>query len=280
MPRGARGKATCSRCDSGNLSSSQRRKGATVRRCIACVALPRCSHRAPCFPLPAHDGDEEPADIHVDICGPNGAAEQSLTEYGRSVHFDNGTAYTILIQSTNKRRVAANLTVDGRKVNTTPVLIGVGRTIKGFSKSRSTLESVKDDGRHHYSISTQIEPFRAVAPPTTGHDNATGAPQTEFIDNKIGTIEIKFFGVKMVRLQPGTRTRRHLAHEHNGHSGRTMRGRNGVMVTRSGPPFTEVGTHIGSDRKPVIDKKRFWGQYTVTICSKRVARLGDWIRQI
>lgn len=212
-------------------------------------------------------GDSEPTGITVSVCGSEGSVRQTQTGFGRSVHLADRAAYKIAVtndrkdESGKRERVAIQLTVDGRKVSPTPILVGKERTVDGFTQSRNVREL---EAKGAYLITKEVGRFVAVKGDTEQPGPHNGA---------IGTITCEFFATKTVRLRPGNHTRRH-----PGQPVVQGQARDGVMRTESGPTYHESGMHVRHDTKPLADKARRLGCCKLTICEQQVPSLGDWTR--
>lgn len=146
------------------------------------------------------NGHDLPEGIEVDIMSSAGVAQESFTEYGRSVRFTEGTCYWIRITNHANKHVALNLYIDGRKVKLTPILLyRVGRrrgrprakNIYGFEMSRDSVELDNDE----FETTSTYEEFvtrRPASASTTSHDH------------RIGTIKFEFFATKYITRQPGS----------------------------------------------------------------------------
>ena len=218
---------------------------------------------------------EEPEYIDVEVHGLAGTVNETETEYGRSVRLADKAEYKIIITNRQGSRnpVAVNITIDGRKVNTTAILVGAKRTIEGFRRSRNTVETVFDDGRYTHHTTTVIEPFCAVSQEVT-----PGLHVIDFaVDTAIGTIECNFFGVKNVRVQPGSHRRNHDGQQADqNHS----QGRDGVMATRSDGTLTQRNSHVDRWKKPLPDKSQPKGRCMLTICELRVPSIGEYMTHL
>ena len=232
------------------------RKPAGVRRCADCVGFPRG------LPRQAQDGSEVDADtsdlpegIEIAIVsGTAGAAAETATGYGRSVHFRHGTEYTIQIVNRRKKKVCVDIWIDGRQVNLSPILLraarewgsGKPRIIQGLALERNTADNLAFGT---YDITTTIEPFIAARASGTGR-----------LDGCIGTIRFKFCHVKYIPRHDGQQ-RRQAAHLGGG-TVPVGQGcaRPGVLQTSgSGNVQTTCGTHrhdSEGNRKPVGDRSR------------------------
>ena len=209
------------------------------------------------------------ADFSVDIIpDAQGAAPQTYSEkYGTNVvYFKSGTKYELEVKNNTRKPVAANITVDGRKVNLTPMLFGGGskRLIKGFTLARSMTETNVCD-RHTHEVSTTHESFIAVAPQEDAH------LQQQSFDDEQGRIVVDFFKTKYVSRPEGSHQRRRATRE-------PPRGqaRPGILVTKGGGEIFSGGTRrtgISSKRKPLGDLKRPLESLVVTICEQTGAAI-------
>ena len=211
---------------------------------------------------------EEPEYIDVEVHGLAGTVNETETEYGRSVRLADKAEYKIIITNRQGSRnpVAVNITIDGRKVNPTAILVGAKRTIEGFHRSRNTVETVFDDGRYTHHTTTVIEPFCAVSQEVT----------LGLVDTAIGMIECNFFGVKKIRVKPGSKRRNHDGQADQNHS----QGRDGVMATRSNSTFTQQASHVDRWKKPLADLSRPKGRCLLTICELRVPSIGEYMTHL
>ena len=194
---------------------------------------------------------EFPSNIDIGIIetgAEGGRAQETFTEYGRSVHFADQTQYEIEVTSNRGRMVAFNVTIDGRLATPTPKLLSSGarraRVLKGFEE-RKTEET---PGVH--SSSTKGRCFVARKP---------NRNTDERVDREVGTIRFEFYEVKYVNRQPlsGRRRRRNRnfpasTSQHSQASART-----GVLQTNNGPAFSGGGCHVHrGERMPLCDYKR------------------------
>lgn len=213
------------------------------------------------------DDHDPPKGIQVDIETTSGRAPQGITNGIRSVFFDDGTQYKIVItnDTNNRKRVAVEVTVDGSPVRLTPLLVGAGRKILGFTEERSTTEDVQK-GELRYQISEKVRPFVAKKPSLTA--------STAAADRNIGKIEFKFFAVKIVNAKEGSRNRSHVRQpETTGLQGVALPG---VLRTSKGPTQNTNGVHSdGGRRKPVCDHSYPLGSCVIKICDRQSRTLDE-----
>ena len=221
-----------------------------------------------------------PANVEVDIIdiGTGGAAEQTFTDFGRSIHFANQTRYEIRITNLRSRMIAVDIQVDGEKANLTPVLVARSqpglpryrrnkRRIPGFARTRD-YESDEEDTQ----IKTWYEPFVAQR-----SENATGP-----IDSRIGTLRFDFFEVMYVPRGLGPRRRRFEALA-NSNAPNMNQAREGVLATRRAPEsaFLKRGHHAHADtpRKPIANTARPLevARSDIIICERRERTVGEFI---
>lgn len=269
--------AVCSVCGWPNLSQTQRRKSADIRRCYTCVQGNKSS-------LVGGDGyddhdDHDPVGINVDIVDSEESSfPQTQTEFGWSVHLDNGTCYAIRISTDStifgsgkaRERVAVIIKVDGKLVSPTPILFGASRLIEGFTLSRTTEQTVRggeDNDCYHYIIKKQIAAFRALSQNSSSRRGE--------ITNTTGTIECQFYRIKLASMQPGTRRRNHGGQSSRLHLQQSgNQARRGLMTTRHGNKFEQNGEHTGSGhRKPVADSVNHWEYADCSSVSSKCLRL-------
>ena len=210
------------------------------------------------------NGHDLPEGIEVEIVSSAGVAQESFTEYGRSVRFTEGTCYWIRITNHTNKHVALNLYIDGRKVKLTPILLyRVGRrrgrprakNIKGFELSRDSVELENDE----FETTSTFEEFVTQRPASA----STTSP-----DRRIGTIKFEFFETKYITRQPGSaqQLRATLAPlvQHNA--------RRGVLATGTGSVQETCGKHYSgeekSGRRPLADTSRPLdpASFEITIC--------------
>lgn len=265
----------CSICGGSELSGTQRKKSVNIRRCCTCV-------RKNIWPSTLtedetnKDEDRDPDFVQVDIIDRYSEQEfpQTETEFGRSIHVDNNTCYKIRIKSSLRKengkrpQIAVIVKVDGDKVSPTPILVGAERCIEGFTISRKTLEEVSNT-ISSYKIRKKTDEFRAVFP--------QGSSERSINKADGGTIELRFFCTKMVRMQPGTRQRNHRGESNSKEQQRQKQARYGLMVTLPGKSIWEDGGHSGGNSKPMADLSRPLGTSRLHICNKKVLTLGDYI---
>jgi hypothetical protein len=171
------------------------------------------------------------------------------TEFGRTVHFANGTPYKIGIVNTREKKVAVDISVDGWKVNLSPILLRsmLGsdrikpRVIKGFQLRRTTV-----DGGDTFEINTDYELFVASRPEES---NAAR-------DERIGVIRFKFFAVVYKTHGYAAPARDQLQATHE----LVLGARPGVLQSSgSGAYETTRGQHNfnrAANRRPVPDKRQ------------------------
>ena len=177
-----------------------------------------------------------PPGIEVEIMRGDGVALESFTEYGRSVHFADGTQYWIRITNTTDTHAALKLFIDGRKANLSSILLycnksgtrkSRGRSVKGFDLTRDSVELENDE----FETTSTYEPFVAKRP-------VSGASATT--DHRIGTIKLEFFATRYATRQPG-RTQQLTAS--NTTPSTQHNARRGVMATGSGAIKERRGKH-------------------------------------
>lgn len=210
------------------------------------------------------NGHDLPEGIEVDIMSSAGVAQESFTEYGRSVRFTEGTCYWIRITNHANKHVALNLYIDGRKVKLTPILLyRVGRrrgrprakNIYGFEMSRDSVELDNDE----FETTSTYEEFvtrRPASASTTSHDH------------RIGTIKFEFFATKYITRQPGSaqQLRATLAPLVQRNA------RRGVLATGTGSVQETCGKHYSGEekrgRRPLADTSRPLdpASFEITIC--------------
>lgn len=174
---------------------------------------------------------------------------QGFTAYGRSVRFADGTPYSISIKNNTDKHAAVNVTIDGRKVNLTPILLyrKKRRDIKGFDLTRQALELENDE----YELRGTYDPFIAQRPTP-----ATGA--STHVDHRIGTIQFEFLATRYAPRQPGRRLHLKASKAQQAQSN----ARAGVLATSgAGRAVTKTGKHFQgeedkSGRRPVADRTR------------------------
>ena len=209
-----------------------------------------------------------PPGIEVEIMKGAGVALESFTEYGRSVHFADGTQYWIRITNTTDTHAALNLLIDGRKANLSSILLyrnksgtrkSRGRSVKGFELTRDSVELENDE----FETTSTYEPFVAKRP-------VSGASATT--DHRIGTIKLEFFATRYATRQPG-RTQQLTAS--NTTPSTQHNARRGVMATGSGAVREKRGKHYKgeekSGRRPVADLTRPLdpASFEITICERQ-----------
>ena len=214
-----------------------------------------------------------PQGIEIDIYPASGRpsdVRQSFTKYGRSVHFVDGTPYHIGIRNSrkdletcrNKGKVSVCISVDGRKVHMTPILVRSERrprVIKGFTVGRRTVEGVDK-----YEIHSDIENFVASRPETT----------SAAVDSRVGTIRFEFFEVMYrTRSDAGQapRDRRQYRPKKCPNRGAA---RPGVLQSQTGgTTTTTTGMHSFdrsvNRRMPVADTDHPPEVCEITICEQR-----------
>ena len=211
-----------------------------------------------------------PPGIEVEIMNGagGGVALESFTEYGRSVHFADGTQYWIRITNTTDTHAALNLLIDGRKANLSSILLyrnksgtrkSRGRSVKGFDLTRDSVELENDE----FETTSTYEPFVAKRP-------ISDASTTT--DHRIGTIKFEFFATRYAARQPG-RTQQLTAS--NTTPSTQHNARRGVMATGSGAVREKRGKHYKgeekSGRRPVADLTRPLdpASFEITICERQ-----------
>jgi len=294
---------TCSICGNGDLSRNQQNKPEGVRRCYSCVdagvivfsTTHAAQHNQRRHVHNPREGESEndcdPVGIDISVVEAAGnrscvSVKETQTMFGRSVNLTDGARYMIIVENNtdvSKRNcVAVVVTVDGRKVSPTPILVGCrgrskkkgvprqkkvvqSRRIRGFTESRQTVESVDDEGNTVYTIAKETGLFAAAA---------CASNRSTHLDSNIGTIHVDFFGVRYDALRPGRRTRNHTGHQGNfvpqGQS------RDGVLGTRSIETIKETGEHRDARIKPMCDFKCYLGSTKLTICEGRRSVLADF----
>ena len=212
-----------------------------------------------------------PPGIEVDIMTDAGVALESFTEYGRSVHFADGTQYSIRITNTTDTHAALNLFIDGRKANLSSILLyrnksgtrkSRGRSVKGFDLTRDSVELENDE----FETTSTYEPFVAKRP-------VSDASATT--DHRIGTIKLEFFATRYATRQPG-RTQQLTAS--NTTPSTQHNARRGVMATGSGAIEEKRGKHYKGEEKsgrrkvrPAADLTRPLdpASFEITICERQ-----------
>jgi hypothetical protein len=208
-----------------------------------------------------------PEGIEIDILfvtdGRPGAVLQSFTGFGRSVHFADGTPYTISILNKRRQKVAVNISVDGRKANLSPILLRSderhARVIKGFTLRRTT-QSDADT----FDICNEIEPFIVSKP----------AASSASIDSRVGTLCFEFFEVIYRNREAGGRPPRERCQSYVPPSNR--RARPGVLRTSGdGSVINTCGTHrySTSDRQPFADKNQ---RLEVPVCEITICETAQY----
>ena len=219
-----------------------------------------------------------PANVEVDVIdiGTGGAAEQTFTDLGRSIHFANQTRYEIRMTNLRSSWIAVDIWADGEKANLTPVLVARSRPdlpryrrnkrrIPGFARTRD-YESDEEGTQ----IEKLYEPFVAQR-----SENTTGP-----IDSRIGTLRFDFFEVKHVPRGLGPRRRRF---EASANAPNMNQAREGVLATRRAPEeaFWEFGHHVHADtpRKPIGNTARPLevARSDIIICERRERTVGEFI---
>ena len=269
--------AVCSVCGESPISKTQMRKAASIRRCNKCITR---NHYHAGDDDDDDVNDHDPDGIDVNITCKGMQCRQTQTEFGRSVHLDRDTSYCIDIKTdpgifgTGKTRirVAVDILVDGQKVSPAPIQIGRSRSIEGYTLSRITKEIVEGDNRgNSYLIQNKMKEFRTSSSRETSRRGNT-------INNKLGTIECRFYKVKLVPLtrNPGTRRRNHCIQSQVSDS--SYQARNGLMETGHGKQFERRGAHHSNGhKKPIADKSKPLGSCRLFICEQRVRTLGDYL---
>jgi len=171
----------------------------------------------------------------------------------RSVYFRDGTEYKIEIRNklkvNNKYvRVAALVSVDGRKATPTPFIIRQksSRIVSGFTVSRKSVEAAEPSNNGRINTETLIETFIARR-----QDNS--ADSGDLVDTDIGEIRIEFFPVRFVKGTPG----RHFNQLPRIKTETPRRGRANVLVTKSAKYHTHVGYHGSTNPgRPIADRRK------------------------
>ena len=216
------------------------------------------------------NANDLPPGIQVEIESPDGVARESFTQYGRSVHFADGTVYSIRVINTTAKHAALDLTIDGTKANLTPILLyrpkrgheeGRHREIKGFDLTRNTVELPNDT----FEITGTYTPFVAIRMPSAYASSTT--------NRKIGTIRFEFFATRYATRQPG-RTQQFTAKDaapslHNARPGVLATGRHGAVLDKSGM-HRKGEENTKSGRRPIADPNRLFdpavSSFEITIC--------------
>lgn len=175
--------------------------------------------------------------------------------------FKDGSQYEITLTNKERRHFAVTITIDGRKVTKTPMVIFpmVDRKVSGFTdKTTSSRETNADDGSPgHYQIEKEVRSFVACKPLSCG----------SVVDPECGVIEFSCFPVRWVKNTPrtgvgGPRTTRNK-------QGGGGAGRAGVLMTVGGKPKLIHGFHPGKPSIPIANKRA--GPllvYTITVCER------------